>query len=338
VIWLEQAIRRYEHRRWTVDDNRRVLPFSWGLEHIGGRANDPDPRSFLDRWVSETLPRSDDFYAASPAPDYRLSSDGVLTFSTAHPSPWPENNTVHTRFFRAKHSGPAVLILPHWNAKPHAYVTLARWLNVLGISALRLSMPYHDRRAVPGHARADHLVGPNIGLTIAANRQAVTDARRALHWLTSQGYDRLGILGTSIGSSVGFITLAHEPLLRAGAFLHVSTYFADVVSTGMTTMHVWEGLRSKVGLDELRRWWSPISPFPYVGRFRTNGKRTLLVSARYDPTFWPEYSQQLFDALQSNGVAHEKLLLPCGHYSIELPPFSIAAGGRLGLFFFHSLT
>ena len=37
----------YEHRRWTTDDNRRVLPFGWGLEHIGGRADEPDPRGFL---------------------------------------------------------------------------------------------------------------------------------------------------------------------------------------------------------------------------------------------------------------------------------------------------
>ena len=41
MAWLEQTIRRYEHRRWTTDDNRRVLPFGWGLEHIGGRAGDP---------------------------------------------------------------------------------------------------------------------------------------------------------------------------------------------------------------------------------------------------------------------------------------------------------
>ncbi|MGD0404816.1 MAG: abhydrolase domain-containing 18, partial [Candidatus Acidiferrales bacterium] len=64
-----------------------------------------------------------------------------------------------------------------------------------------MSLPYHDRRAIPDHPRGDHLVGPNIGLTLQANRQAVMDVRRTLRWLESQGYDRLGILGTSIGSS-----------------------------------------------------------------------------------------------------------------------------------------
>ena len=101
-------------------------------------------------------------------------------------------------------------------------------------------------------------MGSNIGLTIHANRQAILDARRCLTWLERQGYTRLGILGTSIGSSIGYITLVHDPRVRAGVFLHVSTYFADVVRVGMTTNHVWEGLKTKVSLDELRQFWAPL--------------------------------------------------------------------------------
>jgi len=335
--WLEQTIRRYEHRRWTKDDNRRVLPFEWGLEHIGGQADEPDPRGFLNRWVESTLARSDEWFATTPANDYRLA-DGVLNFSSAIESPWPANNLVHARFFPARNSGPAVVLLPNWNAKWDGQLDLCHWLNRLGITVLRLSLPYHDRRAVPGHERADYLVGPNIGLTLQANRQAVTDARRCLRWLDERGYTRLGILGTSIGSSIGFITLAHEPALRAGAFLHVSTYFGDVVRTGMTTMHVWESLRTKVSADELRRFWAPVSPFPYIERVKHSRKRCLMISGRYDPTFWPEFSEQILETLRTNGVQHETLVLPCGHYSLELPPFSYLAGYRLGTFFFQSLA
>ncbi len=336
MSWLEQSIRRYEHRRWSRDDNRRVLPFAWGLEHIGGRADEPDPRGFLDAWVERTLARCDDWFAAAPADDYRLA-DGVLTFTSAIRSPWPENNRVHARFFAAKRSGPAVVMLPNWNAKWDGQVNLCRWLNQLGITVLRLSLPYHDRRSIPGHDRADYLVGPNIGLTLQANRQAVTDARRCLRWLEQQGYTRLGLLGTSIGSSIGFITLAHDPAVRAGGFLHVSTYFADVVRTGMTTMHVWESLRTRVSAEELRRFWEPISPWPYVDHVKNTKKRFFMVSGRYDPTFWWEFSEQLLDLLKQQKIEHETLVLPCGHYSLELPPFSYAAGFRLGTFFFQSL-
>ncbi len=44
---------------------------------------------------------------------------------------------------------------------------------------------------------------------------------------------------------MGSITLAHEPLAKAGGFLHVSTYFGDAVREGMTTAHVWEAMRAQ---------------------------------------------------------------------------------------------
>ncbi len=196
MSWLEHKIRRYEHRRWTTDDNRRVLPFEWGLEHIGGRADEPDPRGFLNHWVEHTLAHSGAWFATTPADNYRLA-DGVLTFTSQVRSPWAQNNLVHARFFPAKHSGPAVVLLPNWNAKWDGQVQLCRWLNTLGITVLRLSLPYHDRRNVPGHERADHLVGPNIGLTLQANRQAVIDTRRCLYWLEQNGYTKLGLVGTT---------------------------------------------------------------------------------------------------------------------------------------------
>lgn len=343
--WLEQRIRRYEHRRWASEANRRVLPFAWGLEHIGGRANEPDPRGFLERFADATVASSDEWYATSPAEDYRLEEPGgapgetgTLTFTSAVASPWPENNRVCARFFPAKHTGPAVIVLSQWNAKWNEQVDVCRWLNRLGITALRLSLPYHDRRAIPGHPRADHLVGPNIGLTMQANRQAVCDVRRCLRWLEQRGYERLGILGTSIGSSIGFVTLAHEPAIRAGAFLHVSTYFGEVVANGLTTMNVWESLRAQVTHDEIRRYWAPISPFPYISRLHGSGKRILAISGTYDPTFWPEFSKEFLAAVRDDGLSCESLSLPCGHYSLGEAPFKYAAGLRFGTFLFQALA
>jgi hypothetical protein len=345
MSWLERKIRQYEHRRWSTDDNRRVLPFRWGLEHIGGRADEPDPRAYLDRWVGNTLASSDDWFGVEPARDYRLHppensghSGRVLTFTSASESPWRENNLVHARFFAASGSGPAVVLLPQWNAKWDVQVNICRWLNSMDISVLRLSLPYHDRRTVPGHERADNLVGPNIGLTLHANRQAVLDTRRALLWLQAQGYGKLGLVGTSIGSAIGFITLAHDPLVRAGVFLHVSTYFADVVRTGMNTSHVWEALRDTVSPDELRRYWSPISPFPYVTKMRGSTQKMLMVSGNYDPTFLPEFSAQIIRAVRGVGMHAETLIMPCGHYSLELKAFGYPAGLRMGLFLFQHLA
>ena len=348
MYWLEQKIRRYEHARWTTDDNRRVFPFAWGLEHIDGCADERDPKGFLHNWVLETIAASDDWFAASPASDYMLEAarqnghrsrePELLSFTSAVKSPWPENNLVVAQFFRAGGRGPAVVLLPNWNAKWRGQRSLCEWLVKLGISVLRMSMPYHDRRAIPGHERADHLVGPNIGLTLQANRQAVLDTKRCLYWLDSRGYSRLGIVGTSIGSSVGCITLAHEPLVRAGGFLHVSTYFGDVVREGMTTAHVWESLRAKVSAEELKTYWSPISPVPYLRKLTGSQRSFFAIGGKYDPTFLPQFTEQMFAELDRNHVPHQRLMLPCGHYSLELPPFSYIAGYKLGTYLRDSLA
>jgi len=335
MAWLEQYIRDYEHRHWARD-MRAVQPFSWGLEHVGGRADEPDPHGWLAEFAQRTIKGSDAWFGGEPARDYRLEA-GELSFTSHVRSPWPENNRVHARYFPTGTAGPAVLVMAQWNAKPHEHVAICRWLNTLGISALRLTMPYHDSRATPGHERAYNLVSPNIGLTLQANRQAVCDARASLRWLESQGHSRVGLLGTSIGSSVGFITLAHDPAVRAGVFLHVSTYFGTVVSTGITTSHVWEPLQSQMTREELTRYWSPISPFPYVHRIKASSQRAFMVSGKYDPTFCPEFSEELFEALHRDRIEVERLVLPCGHYSLGLPPFSWIVGGRFAAFFQRTL-
>jgi len=322
--------------RWAQEPDRRLLPFSWGLEHIGGDPNHPDPAAFLDRFVETTIAASDEWFAASPADDYKLE-DNVLTFTSAIASPWAQNNRVHGQLFPGKRKA-AVVVLAQWNARWEEQQNVCRWLNRLGLTAIKMSLPYHDRRAVPGHPRADHLIGPNIGLTMQANRQAVVDARRTVRWLEQRGYSPVGILGTSIGSSIAFITMCHEPALRAGAFLHVATYFGDVVANGLTTMNVWESLGARITHDQARRYWSPISPFPYISKLEGTAKKILTVSGRYDPTFWPEFTNAFLEAARRNGLHLENSSLPCGHYSLGTAPFSYIVGYRFGKFLARSLA
>ena len=343
--WYEERIRRYEHRRWAEEPNRPVLPFAWGLEHIGGQPDEDDPRGFLARFAEKTVASSDEWFACETPSDFRFEStsdgsawSGELAFTSAVRSSWEENNRVHARFFPAAKSGAAVVVLPQWNAQYSAYVDVCRWLNRLGISALRLSLPYHDHRAVPGHERADYIVGPNIGLTLQANRQAVCDARCSLHWLESRGYGPLGILGTSLGSCISCITVAHEPLIRAAALLHVSTNFGDVVAKGLTTSHVWESLRKRVSEDEIHRFWEPVSPIPYISKLRGTGQKLLAISGQFDPTFPVDLSDQFLAAARENEVSCVSLRLPCGHYSLGEAPFKWIVGWRFGKFLQRNLS
>jgi hypothetical protein len=339
--WIADKVHRYERMRFDQEPRRRTLPFAWGLEYIGGDANDADPRAFLESYVQDAVAHSEDWYAVDPASDYSVA-DNVLTFSSALESPWKENNRVHAQIFgapRVRSGGrPAVVVLAQWNARWEEQQNVCRWLNRLGITALKMSLPYHDRRSIPGHPRADHLVGPNIGLTMQAGRQSVLDVRRTFRWLQREDYGPLGVLGTSIGSAIGFITMCHEPAIEAGAFLHASTYFGEVVSHGLTTKNVWESLQEGVTREELRHYWSPISPFPYISKMTGAGKKILLITGKYDPTFWPEFTDDLLQKLRDENVKFENLSLPCGHYSMGVAPFSYIAGHRFGKFLQRTLA
>ena len=204
-----------------------------------------------------------------------------------------------------------------------------------GLTAMRLSLPYHDRRMPPELHRADYIVSSNIVRTVQVCRQAVLDARRAIAWLHSQGYDRIGILGSSLGSCLSLLTTAHEPLVRAQALNHISPYFADVVWRGISTSHVREGLDGHIELDLLRELWQPISPSNFIERLR--GRQTLLVYARYDLTFPVDLSRELVRQFEEQNIPHEVAVLRCGHYTTGVTPFKFIDGWILSRFLRRAL-
>ena len=189
----------------------------------------------------------------------------------------------------------------------------------------------------PELTRADYIVSANIGRTSQVCRQAVLDARRAVAWLAAQGYERIGILGTSLGSCLSMLTAAHEPLVRAAALNHISPYFADVVWDGLSTEHVREGLEGHIELDALRRMWLPISPLPYLDRMRDT--RTLLVYARYDLTFPVDAVTPAGRRLRlARACPTSRSCCPCGHYSTGVSPFKWVDGYVLTKFLHDSLV
>jgi hypothetical protein len=335
---IARAFHHWERRLASVSTDRVARPFEWGTEWLAGEPLGPEPpRMALQRWGEATIARSDAFYHVDPADDYALDGDR-LTFTSAIATPHPENNRVTARYFpdpSPRGRRRAVLVLPQWNSDADGHVGLCRLLNRFGLSALRLSLPYHDARMPPELTRADYIVSANVGRTAQVCRQAVLDARRAIAWLHAQGYTSIGILGTSLGSCLSMLTTAHEPLIDAAALNHISPYFADVVWDGLSTMHVRETLEGNVTLDELRRMWLPISPLPYLEKVR--GRAVLLVYALYDLTFPVDLSRQLVDAFRTHGIAHELKVLPCGHYSTGKLPFNWMDGLALCRFLNRAL-
>ena len=221
---------------------------------------------------------------------------------------------------------------------PSATTPCARIFNRMGISALRLSKPYHDIRRPAELERSDYAVSANIGRTLSACRQAVVDIRCCIDWLEDQGYEHFGVLGTSLGSCYGFLASAHDPRIRVNAFNHASTAFGDVVWAGQSTRHVKQAL-DDAGMTPgpCAELWSAISPISYYDRIASAeaggpDKKVLLVYANYDLTFPNEYSLKVVEAFTRIGLNYEKRVLPCGHYTTGETPFQYIDGWFMGSF------
>jgi dienelactone hydrolase len=359
-----QWMNDWEIRLNAVDNNRVVRPLDWGLEyaskwpcrngdHPGSEAAQHARyyRDLNDRIIAN----SDEFYSYRTPKDFRLERREVkvhstrevpdarqeakfrgthaefLRFTSPVETPFPENNLANARWFPAR-GRRAVVLLPHWNADAIAYNSLCRTLNWMGIAALRLSLPYHDIRMPAETRRADYAVSANVGRTLDAVRQGVIDTRSCFDWLEAQGYNRLGIVGTSLGSCYSFIAAAHDPRIRVAAFNHASTYFADVVWHGQSTRHIREGLETSIGLDDLRHAWRAVSPMVYFDKFSRWPRRSLIIYARYDMTFLPEFSEQIVSEFARHNLDHKVVTLPCGHYTMGETPFKYMDGWQLASF------
>lgn len=344
---------------WGVEFVGARTPSSASAGHPSGS----DPRNVLAEFSSSVVENSEEYFAAPSIADFHLEnrlypSAGSLSAEELETPPeqievpvvtWKssvetiskENNTAYATYFpverglksasRTKVRVPsAVIILPHWNSKAGTYFDLAKFFNKVGLSALRLTLPYHEERMPPELERADHLVSPNIGRSLQSVTQAVLDTRAAVAWLKSQGYEKIGIVGTSIGSCVAFMAFVHDPNIDAAVFNHVSGYMADVVWHGLSTYHVREGFGDNLHLDELRQYWMPVSPMAYMEKLAAQTPRPQrYIYTLYDLSFPVELSRDVMRELRRRKIPHSKAAIPCGHYTLGEKPWVYLDGYKI---------
>jgi len=304
------------------------------------------PELFPTNVRPETLAK--DAELKQQALDGKISKAQFLRFTSPERTQYPENDLVNARWYPApsgkdgKRPTQAIIVMPQWNADAFSHNSLCTIFNKMGISALRLSKPYHDIRRPVELERSDYSVSANIGRTLSACRQAVVDVRCCVDWLEEQGYEDFGVLGTSLGSCYAFLSTAHDPRLKVNAFNHASTSFGDVAWAGQSTRHVRQGLE-EAGLtqERLRELWSAISPISFYDRINSPvcagpDKRVLMVYANYDLTFPKEYSLQVYEAFKRIGLNFECRVLPCGHYTTGETPYQYIDGWYMGSFVYRA--
>ena len=317
------------------------------------RLEERHPMLFPTNVRPETLER--DARLRTLADEGKIARAQFLRFTSPERTPYAENDLVNARWYPAdpkKQIGKpkqAMIVMPQWNADAFSHNALCALFNRFGISALRLSKPYHDIRRPSELERSDYAVSANIGRTLSATRQAVVDIRCCLDWLESQGYEQFGVLGTSLGSCYAFLASAHDRRLRVNAFNHASAAVGDVVWAGQSTRHIRQGLE-EAGLtqERVRAIWAGVSPMHYYKKFASHSqpenpssaaefaKKVLLIYARYDLTFPLEYSLEVVKSFHASGIDFERKVLPCGHYTTGETPYQYIDGWWMGSFIYRA--
>ena len=177
-------------------------------------------------------------------------------------------------------------------------------------------MPYHDIRRPAELERADYAVlGEHWPNSVRCAPGYCRHPR--LHRL---GWKRRatrssGILGTSLGSCYAFIASAHDPRLKVNAFNHASTYLRRCgLDRPIHTTHT-RGDRRR----DLARIPAAVlagdQPYGVFNKYARWPKKSLIVYAKYDLTFLPQFSEQVVEEFERWDLNHRVAILPCGHYT-----------------------
>ncbi len=229
-----------------------------------------------------------------------------------------KNPTVHAvlRYPRAG-SDALIVVLPILGGDYSETDYFARGLARRGFATLRF-----DRKA--------DILDPAGDFELAARRirNTVVDVRRGIDVLAAGSplarqpmkFERVGLLGISMGSMIGNLIAAYDTRIDATALVLTGGDFPEVLARARDEVEVGaflEGLEAR-GFDAERirhesHWYlDPVDPLRHAASL--DPATTLLVQGRYDPIVPFEVGTRLWEA------AHrpERVVLPTGHYSAVL--------------------
>ena len=278
-------------------------------------------------WSKEQTQNPQLFFEAHAPQDLKRNGTQIH-FSSPIQTATPENNQVYGDLFESKKSKSAVIILGHWNANKPTYNRLARIYSMSGISALRISLPYHDERRPKTMPIASGLMSSDLNLTVESLRQAVIEARMGIKWLKQQGYTRIGLVGASLGSAIALLTACHEPEVEAMVGYLTASSIADIVWKGSATQHLKKAFEKDFDVKTLRDVWSCVNPGSYLNHLARPNFSMHVGWARFDTICPTVQTKRMLVQLKKLNVPVESYSYACGHNTLALSPFIQASGLR----------
>jgi dienelactone hydrolase len=257
--------------------------------------------------------------------DYKLSlrhelrQSGVKVYDLTFPSPVktdiPENNTVHAELFMPAGEGPfpACIVLDILQGNALIARSQAMWLAQHGVAGMVVYMAHYGPRRPPGSPT--RLLSTDIPKTISGVHQTVQDIRCAVAWLAIRPeFDRekLGLVGTSLGSLVGAVAAANEPriknvcLMLGGGGLVDAYYNHPLAKQYLFVVELFGGRAAMKALI------NPIDPLTYARTLKD--KNLLMVCASRDDIVPPAAARALWEATGKQKI----VWMDCTHVGAAL--------------------
>jgi dienelactone hydrolase len=321
--WDEQRAQRGEFGKETTCfalDGDRAFP-GMRIQSIGEFCECADHAS------------QDPMLFAAQSSDYKgFAVDGDwVKFPSEIVTDVPENNVVSAKITKRGSPDKALVIFHHWNARSRN-PQIANFLSRSGIAVVEIAMPYHFERSRPGSTHADYMLSANIGRTYEAMRQAVSDGRKLIAWLSAQGYREIYVLGMSLGSWVAGLIAANDPAVSKASLFLAGGSLADMVWTGRATRSIRASLASEIELSDLRRAWGAFNLGNHARQMARPNLDLQMILAKRDTVVLPALSASLLQNLAGLREHPKTVRLNCGHYSLGKLPYILVAGLALKRF------
>jgi dienelactone hydrolase len=190
---------------------------------------------------------------------------------------------------------PAVVVLDIMQGNQLVARGEAMWLAQNGVAALVVVLPHYNERRAPGSKVK--LVSPDLVRTFDGIRQGVLDCRCAAAWLAARpevDAEKLGMVGTSLGSFLTALTSANEPRIKNVCILLGGGGLVDAYYDHPKAKPVTEWIDRVGGKNFVRKLLAPLDPITYAAQLK--GKHVLMIAAKNDEVVPPKAAMALWEA------------------------------------------
>lgn len=260
------------------------------LRRPSGGPTQPLPYTNADELEALTRPRGPVLAVErQPLRRFRMDDSGltqeVITFPSAITLDHAESNTARAYVYRRGRLGerPVVLWVPGQYVVDLALIPISWFTREIvrrGADVVLVVPPYHLERTPPGFSSGDAVFATSLADHLGVFAQELSDLRRLVAWLRSQGVEAVGGFGGSVGAMLLLRVATWE---RSFDFLTVfipMIQMADVLDGPDT-----EPMRRRLREDgrsvaEMKRVYAALDPSP--DRPQMSPARISVLYGRYD--------------------------------------------------------